>query len=143
MKNLKDGHPSVGITALALNADDGNANMEVREALAHASIIITATSSKTPLFPSSWVPTGAHIILIGSYTKEMKEVETDLIMRAVQSGTSEEVSPRLLVDSVEACLKEAGELIEAGLRSDQMKEIGTLVLDVRAQNDQVMLHNIP
>ncbi|KAL0067010.1 hypothetical protein AAF712_005999 [Marasmius tenuissimus] len=133
---LKDAHPSVKTTALALNAEDGNANMEVKEELARASIIITATSSKAPLFPSSWVPTGAHIILIGSYTKEMKEVDTDLVMRAVRSQVSDGVSPRLLVDSVEACFQEAGELLEAGLNEEQTQEIGSLVLDARAQNDQ-------
>ncbi|KAK1228145.1 hypothetical protein PQX77_008828 [Marasmius sp. AFHP31] len=133
---LKDDHPSVKTTTLTLNAEDGNTSMEVKEELARASIVITATSSKVPLFPSSWVPTGAHIILIGSYTKEMKEVDTDLVMRAVRSQVSDGVSPRLLVDSVEACFKEAGELIDAGLSEKQMQEIGSLVLDARAQDDQ-------
>ncbi|KAF5341330.1 hypothetical protein D9758_016160 [Tetrapyrgos nigripes] len=104
----------------------------VRQALSSASIIITATPSRIPLFPSLWVPDNAHVILIGSYTKEMKEVDRELILRAVSSESSE--SPRLLVDSVDACLGEAGELLDAldaGLSRNQMMEIGEVILERR------------
>ncbi|EEB99873.1 hypothetical protein MPER_00334, partial [Moniliophthora perniciosa FA553] len=106
-----------------------------KDAMADASIIITATPSKTPLFPSAWVKTGAHIILIGSYTPEMKEVDRELIMRAVSKSSSESehraISPFLLVDSIAACAKEAGELLDAKLDENQLTEIGALVLKAR------------
>lgn len=51
----------------------------------------------------------------------MKEVDTDLIMRA----------SILLVDSVSACFTEAGELLEAKLTTDQVVEIGELVIEKR------------
>ncbi|KAL0578645.1 hypothetical protein V5O48_003345 [Marasmius crinis-equi] len=133
---LKPAHPSVDITVLTLHAKDGTLNPEVKHKLSNASIIITATPSKVPLFPSSWVPSGVHLILIGSYTPEMKEVDKDLVMRAVRSKDTVGISPRLLVDSVQACFREAGELLDAGLLEDQMQEIGTLVLEARARDEK-------
>ncbi|KAE9409207.1 NAD(P)-binding protein [Gymnopus androsaceus JB14] len=117
-------HPSVKISVLASASRE-----EVRTSLSTASIIITATPSRVPLFPSSWVRSGTHVILIGSYTPQMKEVDTDLIMRAIpKEGNS-------LVDSVLACFTEAGELLEANLHSDQVVEIGELVLEKRANSE--------
>ena len=40
-------------------------------AIGCADIIITATSSTAPLFPSEWVRPGTHLCLIGSYKPEM------------------------------------------------------------------------
>ena len=47
-----------------------------------ASIICTATSSTTPLFPAEWVTPGTHINLIGSFTPLMQEVSLTLFERA-------------------------------------------------------------
>lgn len=98
---------------------NGN-QQQIEEAVRSADIIICATSSTVPLFSSSWVQTGAHVILIGSYTPAMREVERELVLRAANAGC-------LLVDSRKACLEEAGELIDARLEAHQMTEIGELV----------------
>ncbi|KAG7086067.1 hypothetical protein E1B28_003587 [Marasmius oreades] len=133
---LKSSHPSVEINTLSLRTGDDQPSDGVKEALSTASIVITATPSSNPLFPSAWVPSGTHVILIGSYTKQMKEIDRDLVMRAVHSREtiSKKPLPRLLVDSVEACLQDAGELIDAGLGKKQMSEIGVLVVAARARN---------
>jgi len=92
------------------------------DAVRSADIVICATSSRVPLFPSSWVRTAAHVILIGSFTPAMREVERELVLRAVPQSVD---SPAcLLVDSRKACLEEAGELVEARLEPGQMTEIG-------------------
>lgn len=85
--------------------------------LESADIICTATSSTKALFPSSFVRSGTHLNLVGSYTLQMMEVETSLIHRA----------GLLMVDSRSACMLEAGELVAAGLRPEDMREIGELV----------------
>ena len=54
---------------------------------------------------------------MGSYTPEMAEVDNELIRRA----------GKVLVDSREACLKEAGELIDAQLPASNMIEVGEIV----------------
>ena len=101
------------------NNQEGSRQME--DAVRSADVIICATSSTVPLFPSSWVQTGTHVILIGSFTPAMREVERELVLRAVQSPSC------LVVDSRKACLEEAGELIDAGLEPHQLTEIGELV----------------
>jgi ornithine cyclodeaminase/alanine dehydrogenase-like protein (mu-crystallin family) len=91
---------------------------QMEDAVRSAEVIICATSSTVPLFPSSWVRTGTHVILIGSFKPAMREVERELVLRALPGC--------LLVDSRQACLEEAGELIEAGLEAHQLTEIGEL-----------------
>ncbi|KAG7446271.1 NAD(P)-binding protein [Guyanagaster necrorhizus] len=86
----------------------------VKDLLASADIIVTATPALEPLFPSSWVRSGTHVVLIGSYKKEMHEVDRALIERAFKGI--------LLVDSREACFAEAGELEEG----DPVVEIGEI-----------------
>jgi len=99
-----------------------------------ADIIICATSSEEPLFPAPWVKTGAHVILIGSYKPTMREVDTALILRSVQASPNRDVEPRLLVDSRAACLHEAGELIDAQIKAEQLTELGELIpIDTNGQ----------
>lgn len=99
-----------------------------------ANIIICATSSTSPLFPSSWVRVGTHVVLIGSYTPEMHECDRELVQRAINPSWKDSIGgsqrPRqiLLVDSREACMLEAGELIDARIEKDQIAEIGELVM---------------
>ncbi|KAH8105238.1 NAD(P)-binding protein [Cristinia sonorae] len=89
----------------------------LRRSLQDAQIVITATSSTKPLFPSSYITAGTHICLIGSYTPQMHEIDTDLVKRA---GT-------VVVDSTEGCKREAGELIAAGLLDSHSVEMGELI----------------
>ncbi|KAF7293209.1 hypothetical protein HMN09_01199000 [Mycena chlorophos] len=97
--------------------DAANPNASLQSTLLSAHLIICATSSTIPLFPSSWVSDAAHIMLIGSYKPTMHEVDGTLIRRARP----------LLVDSRDACFVEAGELIAAQIKPDEMQEIGDLV----------------
>jgi ornithine cyclodeaminase/alanine dehydrogenase-like protein (mu-crystallin family) len=123
---------------------DSTAGRELEEAVRAADIIVCATSSLAPLFPSSWVRNGTHVILIGSYKPTMHEIDTALVQRALPtSALSSHQSPGqipiLLVDSREDCLKEAGELITAGIRSDHVTEIGEL-LETTAEGSLSMTH---
>lgn len=92
-------------------------DFKLSETVKDADIICTMTSSTQALFASKDVKPGAHMCLIGSYKKHMREVEDDLVKRA---GI-------VLVDSKEACEAEAGEL--HNLTEDQMVEIGKVVKD--------------
>jgi ornithine cyclodeaminase/alanine dehydrogenase-like protein (mu-crystallin family) len=87
------------------------------EIVGDADIIRCATPSTAPLFPSDWVRPGTHIILVGSYTPEMAEVDGALIRRARV----------VLVDSRSACAQEAGELIAAGIPQTRIVEVGELL----------------
>lgn len=64
-----------------------------------ADIVIAATSSSTPVFDGSKVAAGTHVTGVGSFTPEMREVDTTLVQRAL-----------VVVDEREAALAEAGDL---------------------------------
>lgn len=103
----------------------------IQKAVQSANIIICATSATSPLFPSSWVSSGTHVILIGSYKPHMQEVEETLVHRAipsVRSNFDQRINQALIVDSREACAVEAGDLIKAGVEQGSIVEIGELLL---------------
>jgi ornithine cyclodeaminase len=96
------------------------------EAVREAEIICTATTSSTPVFDGRDLQPGTHINAIGAFTPQMQEVDETTIQRA-----------RIVVDSLEACLAEAGDLIiplKKGVISeaDIHAELGEIVLGRRA-----------
>jgi ornithine cyclodeaminase/alanine dehydrogenase len=71
-----------------------------RELVAQSDIIVTATTSKTPVFNGSWVKTGTHLNLIGSFKPDVREVDEVVIKKA-----------KIVVDQKSAALEEAGDII--------------------------------
>jgi ornithine cyclodeaminase/alanine dehydrogenase-like protein (mu-crystallin family) len=73
---------------------------EVDECVRGSDVLVTATTSRTPVFRGSVVEEGTHVIAMGSYRPEAREVDSDLVSRA-----------SIFVDSREAVLEEAGDLL--------------------------------
>ena len=76
------------------------------EDLKNVDIICTATPSENSLFDLGAIKTGVHINAIGSFKPHMNEIHTDIIN-----------SSKIIVDSLEACKEEAGDLIQAKNRT--------------------------
>jgi ornithine cyclodeaminase len=72
-----------------------------KEAVVGADIIITATTSASPVFDGRDLSPGTHITAVGAYTPQMQEVDEVTMRRA----------DKIVVDSLQACLAEAGDLI--------------------------------
>lgn len=95
---------------------------DVRKRLYEASIICCCTPSKEPLFPATNLSDSnspvkkRFLSLIGSYKPEMQEIDTETVQQASQ----------IIVDSKEACLEEAGELIRAKKTKEDLVEAGEL-----------------
>lgn len=70
------------------------------DALSDADILCTATTSSYPIFQDEDLREGTHINGIGSYTPYMQEIPEETVARS-----------KIIVDSLEACLAEAGDLI--------------------------------
>ncbi len=92
------------------------------DAIHEADIICTATTSSTPVFDGEGLKAGTHINAIGSFTPAMQELDTSTVRRA-----------RVIVDSRDAVLNEAGDLIipiEEGLITPEWiyAELGEIVL---------------
>lgn len=99
--------------------------------LGGADLICCCTPSKNALFDwnkytqarasaSSEPSRSVHFSMIGSYKPDMQEVPTQVIQEAQRNGS-------LYVDSVDACLHEAGDLIKAGIRGEDCVEIGNVI----------------
>nr|PZN02335.1 MAG: hypothetical protein DIU66_09860 [Bacillota bacterium] len=95
-------------------------------------IITTATTSRTPVFDGSLVKKGVHINAIGSFTSEMQELPKEVVLKA----------DRVFIDSREACLAEAGDLLvpmKKGLMGEEKitGEIGEVLLGkIRGRNSE-------
>jgi alanine dehydrogenase len=73
------------------------------QAVAKADIICAATTSETPVFKGENVKMGTHINGIGSFTPKMQEIDFSTLKRAA----------KIVVDSRQNALTEAGELVQA------------------------------
>jgi ornithine cyclodeaminase/alanine dehydrogenase-like protein (mu-crystallin family) len=85
-----------------------------KEALKKAHIVLAATTSKTPLFDGNDLRPGTHVTGVGSFTPDMQEIDEHTVRRA-----------RVIVDSREACMAEAGDIIRSGAHIDA--ELGDIV----------------
>jgi ornithine cyclodeaminase len=69
-------------------------------AVRDAQIIITVTASDTPVVCGEWLAPGAHLNIVGGCRPAVREVDTSAILRS-----------KVIVDSIESALAEAGELL--------------------------------
>ena len=83
-----------------LDGLDARAVDDPDAAVAGADIVIAATSSATPVFDGSRIEPGTHVTGVGSFTTDMREVDTALILRS-----------RVIVDQREAIMDEAGDIV--------------------------------
>jgi ornithine cyclodeaminase len=77
-----------------------NAAVTGREAVREADIVCTCTTSPRPLFDGSLLRPGAHVNAVGAYRPDQRELDDE----TVRSG-------RLVVETREAALAEAGDLL--------------------------------
>ncbi len=93
-----------------------------QEAVNHADVICTATTSATPVFEGEDLKLGTHLNGVGSFTPDTREIGTETVRRA-----------KIVVDHRSTALAEAGDLIipikEGAIKeSDIYAELGELVL---------------
>jgi len=93
-----------------------------KEVVEESDILITATTSTSPVFNGRDLKEGVHINAIGSFTSNSRELDDLTIKKA-----------KIVVDSLEMALSEAGDIIipmKSGLISDVniYGEIGEIVL---------------
>jgi len=70
------------------------------ECVRSSDVVVTATTSSVPVFDGRDVSQGTHVIAMGSYRPTNREVDSTFVSRAT-----------IFVDSREACLEEAGDLL--------------------------------
>ena len=77
----------------------GATAMSAEEAVRGADVIVTVTSSKTPILKGHWLKTGCHVNAIGACRPDWRELDDDAMANVVY------------VDSREGALKESGDVI--------------------------------
>ena len=120
--------------------NSGRANVraidgDLEDAVRKSDIIVTATSSPTPVLLGEWVGRGTHVDLVGAFRSDMREAD-DALMR----------KGRIFVDSYETTIAHIGELaipIASGviLPSDVLGDLYALVagLEGRRTDDDITI----
>lgn len=128
--------PKVQIITPAAREYDRLLKATIRE----SSVIFCTTPSLKPLFPAGHLTNpegrkkGRYVAAIGSYKPHMLELHPDILKQNVAPDHNHHHHKHavsggaIVVDSVEACLKEAGEVIQAGLTGHEVVEIGELIM---------------
>jgi ornithine cyclodeaminase/alanine dehydrogenase len=93
----------------------------VDEVVRKSDVVTTATTSPTPIFSGSSLRKGTHLNVIGAFTPETREVDSEAVRKAC-----------LYVDSYEGALSEAGDLLIP------MKEGVISRQDIRAELSEVV-----
>jgi ornithine cyclodeaminase/alanine dehydrogenase-like protein (mu-crystallin family) len=106
-----------------------------------SNVIFCTTPSLTPLFPASYLinpegrKKGRYIACIGSYKPHMVELDPEVLRYAVAPHHEhrhlhkrQKEGGAVIVDTVSGCLREAGEIIQAKLKPDQVVELGELLM---------------
>jgi ornithine cyclodeaminase/alanine dehydrogenase-like protein (mu-crystallin family) len=98
-------------------------------------IVVTATSSRTPVLDGAWLSPGALVCAIGSNWLDKTELDATAVERAGQ----------IICDSVEACRREAGDLAAAESQQvfqwSQAQELADVVAGAigRGSPDEIVL----
>ena len=90
-----------------------DAAASAEEAVQGADVVVTATTSPTPVLSGEWLSPGAHINAVGAPRPDWRELDDEVLRRA-----------KVYVDSLEAAMKESGDVIAAG---EVLAEIGEVV----------------
>ena len=83
----------------------GGRSTSAEEAVRDADVIVTVTSSKTPVLKREWLKRGCHVNAVGACRPDWRELDDDAICNSV-----------LYVDSREAAMKESGDVILSGAK---------------------------
>lgn len=81
-------------------AENGAKVTGAEDAVRDADVVVTVTSSKTPVLQGAWLKPGSHVNAIGACRPDWRELDDDAMRNCV-----------LFVDSREAAMKESGDVI--------------------------------
>lgn len=106
------------------------------EVVTRSDVLVTATTSTTPVFNGDDLKPGTHVNAIGTYSPEIREIDDMTVKRA-----------RIVVDTYEGCLAEAGDLLipmKSGAISRESihADLGEIILGQkpgRTRDDEITL----
>lgn len=78
--------------------------MSAENAVRDADVVVTATSSKTPILRGAWLKPGCHVNAVGACRPDWRELDDDVMSNVV------------FADSREAAMKESGDVLLSGAK---------------------------
>jgi thiomorpholine-carboxylate dehydrogenase len=93
-----------------------------------ADIVVTATTSPTPVLLGEWLSPGTHINAVGAPRPDWRELDDEVLRRA-----------KVYVDSREAAMKESGDVIAAGEVFAEIGEVAAGTKPGRQSDEEVTL----
>jgi len=82
----------------------GATTMSAEDAVRGADVVVTVTSSKTPVLNGAWLKTGCHVNAVGACRPDWRELDDEAMRNVV------------FVDSREGAMKESGDIIRSGAK---------------------------
>ena len=83
----------------------GARSTSAEEAVRGADVVVTVTSSTTPVLRGAWLKPGSHVNAVGACRPDWRELDNDVMRKSV-----------IFVDSREAAMKESGDVILSGAK---------------------------
>jgi len=115
--------------AVAFAEEHGvRAAASAEEAVRGADVVVTATTSPTPVLLGEWLSPGTHINAVGAPRPDWRELDDEVLRRA-----------KVYVDSREAAMKESGDVIAAGEVFAEIGEVATGTKLGRQSEEEVTL----
>jgi alanine dehydrogenase len=98
------------------------------EAVRGADVVVTATTSPTPVLFGEWLSPGVHVNAVGAPRPDWRELDDEVLQRAW-----------IYVDSREAAMKESGDVIAAGEIFAEIGEVAAGTKPGRRSGEEVTL----
>ncbi len=98
------------------------------EAVRGADVVVTATTSPTPVLSGEWLSPGAHVNAVGAPRPDWRELDDEVLRRA-----------RIYVDSREAAMTESGDVIAAGEIFAEIGEVAAGTKPGRRSEEEITL----
>jgi ornithine cyclodeaminase/alanine dehydrogenase-like protein (mu-crystallin family) len=100
----------------------------IEEAVRGADVVVTATTSQTPVLVGDWLAPGAHVNAVGAPRPDWRELDDAVLRRA-----------HLYVDSRAAALKESGDVIAADTIVAELGEVAAGTAPGRQSPEEITL----
>ena len=152
-EDIRNANPKLAFSIVS--SEYGEYQRLLKEHIRKADAIFLCTPSTSPLFPAEHLTStegrkkGRYISLIGSYRPHMCEIHPDILSHAVKPDHKHHHHKHadkggvVVVDSLEACLREAGEIIQAGITAEHLVEIGELLMVKKASMREIEMGTGP
>src|SRR5579864_5677862 len=94
-------HPADGVNQGGSSLGGSQCHVtSAEEAVTGADVVVTVTSSRTPVLKGAWLKSGSHVNAVGACRPDWRELDDDAMLNSV-----------VFVDSREAAMKESGDVI--------------------------------